>query len=261
VLDLLDGLDVLDAMGKIALHTPTRRYAVKVRKYTNLLQAHHLLTAHPRVTTGNVLLHTLGTLPRDFKELDLVELSAGKLRELVGKTAVKELETHTGKLSVKLRRKGYVLALLPVPTEQIAETPETTEKEISVKEWDPYEAGRQAVEALKQAEGGAVDRNQAAKLLEIGKAQLYNRINGNKVVKWVDAAGRYQFPQWQFGTNGLIAGIQDCLQILAGVDEWAVMRFFLTPSEAAGNISPLNLLRAERIDEAKKIASAVGIHG
>ncbi len=127
----------------------------------------------------------------------------------------------------------------------------------SAHPWDPIEEGRQMVESLKQAEGGPVDRVEAAKRLNLGLAQLYNRIKATpkEVITWLDAAGRFRFPSWQFGVNGMLPGVKECLATLADpTDDWAVMRFFLTPAESAGGKSPLTLLRDGNIAEATALA-------
>jgi hypothetical protein len=113
------------------------------------------------------------------------------------------------------------------------------------------------VDELKEAEGGAENREFAASRLSLSLAQLYNRINATpkRVVTWVDGAGRFRFPRWQFGVNGLLPGIEGCLAELSDpTDDWAVMRFFLTPAESAGEKSPLDLLRQSKVQEAITLA-------
>lgn len=173
------------------------------------------------------------------------------------------------RLQRKLADKGLVMVLgkqgdanLEAPGTELASAvrhylQKTKAKPAKAKRWDPFAAGRRAIEALKTAEGGAITPAEAALRLDIGRAQLYNRMKATRLVTWVDAAGRYRCPVWQFGINGLLPGVEECLSILAklGTDEWAVMRFFLTESESAGGVSPLNLLRKGDVESAKQLAT------
>jgi len=191
-----------------------------------------------------------------------VTYSSQSLENVLGEAVAQKIRRHIFKASRQLHRTGYALAVVPAQSEAPEEFVGVVDDEepLANEQRDPYEAGRQAIDALKEAEGGQVDRTKAAELLDISLAQLYNRIDQHKVVTWVDASGRYRFPKWQFGVNGMLQGVQDCLQLLGKADEWAVMRFFLTPSTAAGDASPLKLLRAGRIEEAKHIASLQCAH-
>lgn len=124
--------------------------------------------------------------------------------------------------------------------------------------WDPYEAGRKATEAMTRVGGEALSREQASERLGISLAALYDRINAREIVLWTDHLGPYRFPNWQFCSSGLVPGVLDCLRLLDCEDHWAVMRFFLAPSEMSGDVSPIDLIRAGRIEEAKAIAAAAG---
>ncbi len=155
---------------------------------------------------------------------------------------------------------GYTLAF--VPTHQI-----TTAKAASAaarppeEKFDPYEVGRRAVEALKLAEGGSLSRTEAAARLNLSLAGLYLRLQKRQIVAWTDANGRMRFPVWQFGANGMLPGIVDCLEALGRGDEWAVMRFFLTPNASMGFKSALTFLREGNVDAAKEMAKRSGVHG
>lgn len=131
----------------------------------------------------------------------------------------------------------------------------------SLNEWDPYAEGRKLVQQLKDAEGGGLDRNEAAERLSITIPALHNRRKRGGIVAWTDGgADRFKFPSWQFGENGMLPGIEECLQALEGSDEWAIMRFFLFPSDMADGKRPLDLLREGRINDALELARARSIH-
>lgn len=131
---------------------------------------------------------------------------------------------------------------------------------VASEAWDLYKGGRRLVNKMKQAEGGAITREQAAKRLNVSLAALYERIIARKVVVWTDETGLCHFPKWQFKGKGVLRGIVACLKILDTNDYWAVMRFFLAPSEMMGDICPLQLLRDGRIKDAMEVAAAASRH-
>jgi hypothetical protein len=122
---------------------------------------------------------------------------------------------------------------------------------------DPIEHCLKIVEALKTAQGGAGNREYAAGRLSLSLRQLQRRISSipKSVVTWPDAKGRLRFPKWQFGTKGMLPGVEECLAELVDPSaHWAAMQFFLTPAESAGDQSPLDLLRKGRISDAVTLA-------
>lgn len=142
-------------------------------------------------------------------------------------------------------------------------TPDASETRLSEASnaWDPYAEGRKLVQQLKEAEGGGLDRNDAAERLSISVPALHNRRKRGGIVAWADGgADRFKFPRWQFGANGMLAGIEDCLRELQDADEWAIMRFFLFPSEIAGGKRPLDLLREGRVNDAIELARSQSVH-
>jgi len=148
---------------------------------------------------------------------------------------------------------GYTLAF--VPTHQITAAKAASAAARPPEEkFDPYEVGRRAVEALKLAEGGSLSRTEAAVRLNLSLAGLYLRLQKRQIVAWTDANGRMRF-------NGMLPGIVDCLEALGRGDEWAVMRFFLTPNASMGFKSALTFLREGNVDAAKEMAERSGVHG
>lgn len=131
---------------------------------------------------------------------------------------------------------------------------------VTSKAWDPYKEGRRLVKKMKRQEGGAIRLELAAKRLDVSVTDLINRVHAKKVVVWTDETGRCHFPKWQFKGHGMLRGVVACLEILDTHDYWAVMRFFLSPSEQAGDITPLQLIRDGRIKAAKEVARAARAH-
>jgi hypothetical protein len=126
-------------------------------------------------------------------------------------------------------------------------------------QWDYLAEGRKMVRALKEAEGGALGRVDAALRLGVTVKALRLWTTNGQVVAWRDGAKRFRYPVWQFGEHGLMPGVRECLAELvsSGSDQWAVMRFFLAPSEQLGGRTPLALLRDGEIAGAVALARCV----
>jgi len=85
-------------------------------------------------------------------------------------------------------------------------------------------------------------------------------LDKREIVAWTDRRGHYRFPRWQFLNQEMLPGVAACLKSLDSDDQWAVMRYFLAPSEMSGGLTPLQLLRNGRIAAAKAIAVAASVH-
>lgn len=257
---LLDRKKKPAAPGKTSRNLATKAHRAKISAGSNL--AHLQIPQLHVVPQGSLALKTVIT-PLPGNATEVVTCTAQPLAKAVGPTLAKKIGGNLRDVMRELEQKKLGLAL--VSLDEIKAAPVVSQiqpAQVSAENeaWDPFEEGRRAIEALKEAGGGHLDRTEAAQRLDLRLAQLYNRIDQKKLVVWTDAAGRYRFPKWQFGANGMLAGISECLQILADSDPWAIMRFFLTPSHAGRDKSPLDLLRAGKIAEATEIAAAQANH-
>lgn len=127
------------------------------------------------------------------------------------------------------------------------------------KKWDPFAEGRNVLEAMQQEEGGALNPKEAAQRLNLSVRTLVARAERNQLVAWREDKGLYRFPAWQFGTSGLLPGISECLEELAGHDQWAQMKFFLAESDYLQGRRPLDLLRDGQIKKALELARSCSI--
>jgi len=92
--------------------------------------------------------------------------------------------------------RGYTLAFIPTHRIKAAGTASASTR-FPGGEFDPYEVGRRAVEALKLAEGGSLSRTEAAARLNLSLAGLYLRLQKRQIVAWTDANGRMRFAVWR----------------------------------------------------------------
>lgn len=115
------------------------------------------------------------------------------------------------------------------------------------------------VRALQQADGGALGQVETAERLGVTVDVLQVWTTKRQLVAWQDEARRFRYPVWQFGKHGLMPGVRDCLAELSGSDQWAAMRFFLTPSRQLGDRTPLALLRNGEIAAVLELACSHGV--
>ncbi len=119
--------------------------------------------------------------------------------------------------------------------------------------WDPNREGTRVFLEFTEAEGGACSVEEACAHLGILREELKALHEAKELFSWADDHGRPRIPTWQFRDGKILPGIGACLRLL-GEDPAGHLKFFLAPADSANGLSPLELLRAGRIDEALAIA-------
>ena len=110
--------------------------------------------------------------------------------------------------------------------------------------FDAQAAGRQAVEKLQAAEGGAWTGQELNALFKLTSATLHKRRTEHRIIYWRDARHNFHYPKWQFNAAGaLLPGIQEVLEQFKSQDEWRVMSYFLGKRAQLSDERPLDLLR------------------
>lgn len=214
----------------------------------NLLPVPLKLTQQP--TVSDALAPFRGaTLPAKLEQYDLLKSLAGTAPAAVRQQALREIDLALGLMSQLL---DHDLGLVAIP---IFGEIQKRLRHLPVPTADP---AREFIANLKSAEGGAANRAEAAALLGVSIATVHNRREARKLVAWPNGANRHHYPRWQFTPEGrILPGVEECLQALRPGDEWADMRFFLSPSNIDG-LRPLDLLRAGRREEALELALSTG---
>ena len=125
-----------------------------------------------------------------------------------------------------------------------------------------YARGDDAREGLLGAEGGVLSAEALGEQLGITPHAVEGqRRSGSLLAVLMHDAWRY--PAWQLADGKLLDGLTDVLAVLVQHDlgPWDVMSFFLrTDTEREGE-SPLQALRAGRLDVALRAARMYGGHG
>src|SRR5258708_1868273 len=113
----------------------------------------------------------------------------------------------------------------------------------SIRVRDPLAGARlrgfEAKQRLIEAEGGCLSSAQVAHLLKISRQAVdRRRIEGKLLAVELGKKG-YHYPSWQFGLEGL----PEALAALRNRDGWEQLTFFLNPSAALDDRTPLEVLR------------------
>ena len=132
----------------------------------------------------------------------------------------------------------------------------TEEALASIRVHDPLAGGRLrgfvAKRNLIDAEGGALSSAQAARLLKISRQAVDKRRNERKLLALELGRKGYRYPFWQFGLEGLA----DVLAALGDRDGWEQLAFFLNPSAALDDRTPVEVLRKGKGNIAAVVAAA-----
>ena len=115
---------------------------------------------------------------------------------------------------------------------------------------------------LLAARGGCIHEAEVADLMGLEDGSIVGRWrNRGQIVSLRDEAGQWVYPIWQFARKHkrIMLGIRDCLAELSSENEWEPVAFFLTGMKDLGGHSPLESLRAGKIEAAIKAARQYGV--
>jgi len=125
--------------------------------------------------------------------------------------------------------------------------------------------GARAKRKLLAAEGGALTAPELEKTFGVTRQHIHAQRDQGKLLGVQLATRIYRYPVWQFDHAGrALPGLDRILAALPAGDEWGHLIFFLEPSPLLGrghedHLTPLEALRAGRIDEVLHAASAWGL--
>lgn len=105
--------------------------------------------------------------------------------------------------------------------------------------------------------GGALGVADVAGILGISRQAVDERRRAHRLIA-VPQGQVYVYPAAQFGTNGLVPGLDQALEVMPVQDPWMRLEWLLTADDALGGMSPLEVLQSGHAAEA--IANAAG-HG
>jgi hypothetical protein len=109
------------------------------------------------------------------------------------------------------------------------------------------------LETLLARHGGCFRQSDVVDLMGLDDPATLDRWrNNHQIIAIQNNTGEWLFPTWQFARKQrrIMLGIRDCLAELTFEEESEPIHFFLNPIENLGGHSPLDRLRAGKIEAA-----------
>lgn len=119
--------------------------------------------------------------------------------------------------------------------------------------------GIEAKRHMLAEEGGALTAAEAADFLQVSRQAIDKRRKEGKLLALELGKKGYWYPAWQFG----LKGFPQVLAELSNHNEWEKLNFFLNPSEALSDRTPLEVLRKtpHELQDVLNAAAAYGEQG
>jgi hypothetical protein len=129
------------------------------------------------------------------------------------------------------------------------------------REQDPLAGARlrglEAKRRLLDIEGGTLSSGEAAHLLQITRQAIDKRRKEGKLLAVELGKKGYYYPVWQFELKGL----EEVLRTLRDRDVWEQLSFFVNPSFALDDRTPLDILRKGKKDTLPAVIQAAAAYG
>jgi len=107
---------------------------------------------------------------------------------------------------------------------------------------------------------GALSTAEVAELLQVSRQTPHDRVKSNSLLA-IAEKGSLLFPKWQFdenGPNGVISGLGEVLEALAGLSPLEKISWFVKPNPYLKNLAPLAALKKNRVEKVVKLARVIG---
>lgn len=116
------------------------------------------------------------------------------------------------------------------------------------------DAGRQALFALLEAEGGVLTPEQVSERLNRTRQAVHQRQRKGQLLAVPGVRGAV-YPVWQFTDDEVVPGFSEVLEALGDTPPAMAVQFFLTGRDTLGGERPLDALRAGRVAEVRGAAA------
>jgi hypothetical protein len=121
--------------------------------------------------------------------------------------------------------------------------------------------GLDARAQLLVAEGGTLTVREVAERLCTVQRVVEERRRAGTLLALPVRRIPYVYPAWQFGSHGLLPGLEETLIALDIPNPWARAAFFLAKNVYLAGASPLAELRRGQVADVVRAAQAYGEHG
>lgn len=119
-------------------------------------------------------------------------------------------------------------------------------------------------EEVRDMEGGGLSDTEFAAALGVSAREtVRNYREKGRIFAWEKDARNLRYPAWQIHEGRLLPGLAEILAVLTkrGRSAFAIANYFLSESEELDDKRPLDLLRANHVEEVKAHAERYGSIG
>jgi hypothetical protein len=113
---------------------------------------------------------------------------------------------------------------------------------------------------LLEAEGGVLGPEEVGNLLGIQRQSVDKRRKAGTLLA-VELGNRFVYPAWQIEKNNTLDHLEEVLSALKDHDAWRKLSFFVHGNVRLNGKSPLQFLRAGKVEPVLKAAKTLGEHG
>ncbi len=121
--------------------------------------------------------------------------------------------------------------------------------------------GLDARQQVLEAEGGTLSAEQMARRLHLTRQAVDLRRRNHRLIGLPVGRHGYRYPAWQLGPAGIWPWVLQVIHTLTPHDPWQQVFFLLSPHPDLEGETPLNALRAGRIDEVVALARTYATYG
>ena len=114
---------------------------------------------------------------------------------------------------------------------------------------------------MLDASGGALSSQQVAEVLGISRQAVDKRRASSQLLALTQGRRGYSYPRFQFEEGNTVAGLEEVLARMKGLDGWMQLVFFTSPNERLEGKTPIASLRQGLASEVASVASTYGEQG
>jgi hypothetical protein len=110
---------------------------------------------------------------------------------------------------------------------------------------------------LIEMAGGFYSLSEVASLLKVPEQLIEERRKAGTIIA-IRAGDDHGYPACQFGLDGIVPGLSEALAVMPLRADWMRLEWLVVPDNVLKGLSPLEALRAGRIEEVVDVARGQG---
>lgn len=122
--------------------------------------------------------------------------------------------------------------------------------------------GAEAIAEDLKAAGGTFDLEAVCSLTHLTRQAIHRQVTDGRLLAVPGPSNRNVYPVAQFNDDGRpVEGLKEVREALGSRSPWMLLNFLVNPEARLDNRKPIDLLRADKVDDVVEAARHVGIQG